>query len=802
MKSDKIIKIGLAVTLILSSSIGSAQAPNRAGRAGTVRLPEPPRDTRERQGAVPVETISAVDDAVQKSKPQEEMVYLNVQDQDIKDVIRQISKATAKNFIIDDKIRGKITILSERMMTKEEAYQAFLSALEVAGYTVVTGPAGIIKIVSLKDAISSPIPIHVDSTPYTDSFVTRLISLNNISAVDMSNAIKPLISKEGNLFAYPATNTIIITDSGTNIDRLMKIIKELDQEGPQQVIEIIPIKHADAEQIASTVLNLFEAEQQRTTTRRTRRTRRSRRSTTTTSQEGLQDLSKIIADTRTNSVIVVASKRSIQKVRNIIARLDTFTGDDTGTIHVHYLKYANAEEMAATLSSVTANAGGGVPSKGRKGQAGADSAVAQFEGGVSVGADKTTNALIITASPEDYQMLVDGLISKLDVPRRQVYLESIVMELTIRRGGDYGLSGFTGGGNGSLLGFGQTFGSAGQLFDPTSLFTAGGLLGGVLGRDTVTLNVPTTSGTTQEVTIPAFAAFLNLVSTYTNANIVSTPNILTLDNEEALIDIKQKTYAESTTITGGATGAVTTTPVPLEAGLSLKITPQISEGDAVRLQIEHELSNFTGTPTVSGATPSRSRKINTTVMAMDGQTVVLGGLMEDIETKSKRKVPILGDIPIIGLLFRQTTLSNDKSNLLVFITPHVIKDPSDFSKVLERKITQRNRFVDENFGKRAQRSIRDMIATHRADLLEYTPPPVTQPEPAMFDTTTGETTDQAAAETASNGFDAKSESEKTASSKEIEIKGEDVSKAPAKPAAPPPPPPPPPPKIEGLDLAY
>ncbi|MFH1875112.1 MAG: type II secretion system secretin GspD [Pseudomonadota bacterium] len=799
MKLDKITIICLALTLIFGGSISFAQEPAGSGPMGTIRLPEPPADTEPREGAVPIETISAVDNLPEAAKPKEEMIYLNVQDQDIKDVIRQISKATSKNFIIDDKIRGKITILSERMMTKEEAYQAFLSALEVAGYTVVTGPAGIIKVVSLKDAISSPIPIHVDSTPYTDSFVTRLISLQNISAVDMSNAIKPLISKDGNLFAYPATNTIIITDSGTNIDRLMKIIKELDQEGPQQVIEIVPIKYAEAEQIATTVLSLFEAEQQRTATT-TRRTTRGA-AAATSSEEGLQDLSKIIADTRTNSVIVVASKRSIQKIRSIIARLDTFTGDDTGTIHVHYLKYANAEEMAATLSAVTANAGAGagaVVKPAGKTQTTTSPTVAQFEGGMSIGADKTTNALIITASAKDYQMLVDGLISKLDVPRRQVYLESIVMELTIRRGGDYGLSGFSGGGNNTLLGFGQTFGAAGQLFEPMSLFTSGGLLGGVIGRDTVTINVPTTSGTTQEVTIPAFAAFLNLVSTYTNANIVSTPNILTLDNEEALIDIKQKTYAESTTITGGATGAVTTTPVPLEAGLSLKITPQISEGDAVRLQIEHELSNFTGTPTVSGATPSRSRKINTTVMAMDGQTVVLGGLMEDVETKSKRKIPILGDIPILGLLFQQTTLSKDKSNLLVFITPYVIKDPTDFSKVLERKITQRNRFIDENYGKRAQRSIRDMIAGHRADLLEYTPPPISEPEPTMVETTTEEAAGTAGTvETAEGATEGAEEAVTTTKPEPLKAKGKEVTIA--KPVTPPPPPPP---KIEGLDLAY
>jgi general secretion pathway protein D len=713
-----------------------------------------------------------------------EMVYLNVSDQDIKDVIRQISKATGKNFIIDDKVRGKVTILSEKMMTKEEAYQTFLSALEVAGFTVVTGPAGIIKIVPLKDALSSPIPIHVDSTPYTDSFVTRLISLTNISAVDMSNAIKGLISKEGNLFAYPATNTLIITDSGTNIDRLMKIIKELDQEGPQQVVEIIPIHYADSKQIAETVLNLFEIEKAKAA-----KAPAPRRGEATL--EEVEEVSKIIADDRTNSVIVLASKRSIDKIKDLIARLDVEMRGETGAVHVHYLKYANAEALAATLSAVTS--GGGVALAAAKGEEKGKGAaakpgagpIAKLEGGITIGADKTTNALIITASPKDYQTLVDELISKLDIPRRQVFLESIVMELTLSKDASYGASAFGGGGNGSVLGFGQSFGAVGQLFNPTSLFNTGGLLGGVLGRDQITITVPVTGGGTQDVKIPAFSAFLNLIQTYSDANVVSTPNILTLDNEEASIDVKRKEYAASTTTT--ATGVISTTPTPLEAGLTLKITPQISEGNMVRLKIEHELSNFEKAPAGAIASPTRSRKISTTVMTMDGQTVVLGGLMEDQVSHTKQKIPILGDIPIIGLLFSQTTSAKFKSNMLIFITPHVIKDPSDFSGILQTKINQRNKFIDDNYGKRQERAIRETIAAHRADLLEYTPPPPSAVPPAQ---------PPGAVETP-KAPDATVVPEETKRSKDLSS-AKSYKKEPSRPPSASPPPK----KLEELDLAY
>jgi len=720
MRYDRQLVIIAALIAIFLPATAFGQA------AGSVRLPETMDVEQPPEGA-----NGAAEGEEEKIPRGEEMVYLNVQDQDIKDVIQQISKATGKNFIIDDKVRGKVTIMSEQMMTKEQAYQAFLSALEVAGFTTVTGPAGIIKIVSLKDAASSPIPIHVDSTPYTDSFVTRLISLDNISALDMSNAIKGLISKSGNMFAYPATNTLIITDSGTNIDRLMKIIKELDQEGPQQVLEIIPIIYADARQVAQTVLNLFEIQQQKQTARRTR-------GRAAAQLEEIKDVSKIIADERTNSLIVLASKRAIDKVRDVIKKLDEpLELADSGTIHVHYLKYANATELAQTLSSITSNAATGVSKKaGGAAKAGAataeaaQSAVARLEGGVNIGADESTNALIITASAKDYKTLVEELISKLDIPRRQVYLEAVVMELEVQKNKTYGASGYGGAGSGSILGFGSSgssdFNAISGLFDYTSFFASPGLLGGLISRDSVTIDVPSSGGGTTSLTIPSFAAFLNFLQVYRDANIVSTPNIMTLDNQKASIEVTRTIYAEKVT-QSGTTGFQAVEPYPLEAGLTLEITPQISEGDAVRLEIHHKLSNFTGEPGPTGAAPETKREITTTVMAMDGQTVVLGGLMEDQVTHDKSKVPILGDIPILGWLFRSQSAQTLKNNLLVFITPHVLRDPTDFSQISRHKIEQRNRFIEQNYGKRQQRAIYDTIAQHRADLLSVGPNQVRQP---------------------------------------------------------------------------
>ena len=662
------------------------------------------------------EADSAKKEIPSKSDEDEEKVYLNVQEQDIRDVIRQISKATGRNFIIDDKVRGKITIISERLMTQEEAYQTFLSALEVAGYTTVTGPGGIIKIVSTKNASKHPIPIHVDTTPYTDSFITRLISLENIDATEIQQILKTLISDSGNAFAYPKTNTLIITDSGANINRLMKLIKELDQEGPQEVLEVIHIKYADAKELAQTVINLFEIDKKTTTPTRTT-TRRRTAASAEPELEGVAGVSKIIADERTNSLIVLASKRAIADVRRIISKMDQPMGQK-GKIHVHYLNHANAAEIAQTLSTLTSASGNA--SKGKGGAQ--EAAVAQLEGGIAIAADEATNALIITASHKDYQTLKIQLINKLDIPRRQVYLESIIMELKLTKGFDYKLSGHGGSALGMFLPFGQTFGAVGNLFQGSGFFGAGGLLGGVLSSDQIDITVPTADGGSTILAIPAFSAFLNFLQSYTDANVISSPNILTLDNEESEINILEKIYVDKVTTT--ATGIVSTEPVPLEAGLTLSIKPQISEGDMVRLEINNELSNFDAPPTKDRPSPNTtSRKIKTTVMAMDGQTVVLGGLMTDAVTHRRDKIPILGDIPLLGWLFKSTSSLKRKTNLLVFITPFVIRDPSDFSKITKRKIDERNRFIDENYGKRQKKAIRKLIATHREDLLDYVPPP-------------------------------------------------------------------------------
>lgn len=675
--------------------------------------------------------------AAPTSAADNEGLYLNAVDTDIREIIKQIAKVTGKNFLVDQKIRGKVTIISEKKMTVEEAYQAFLSALEVLGYTVVQAPGNLTKIIPMKDALQQPLPIYSEDSPVTDAFITRIIGMKNISALDMSNAIKNLVSKQGNLFAYPATNTLIVTDTGSNIARLLRIIKELDQVGPSEAIEIIPLKFATAKDIAQKITQLYEEEQPAPTRRRTRAARGRRAGP---ELEETPYLSKVIPDDRTNSVIVLASNRAIEKVRALIARLDTKLEEGAeGTIHVHYLKHADAKDLAEVLSALTATsitagrqvgaAGRGANAPGRQGTeaggatAGTQGLVAEFEGGLKIAPDENTNALIITATAKDYKTLADEVISKLDIPRKQVYVEVVIMELTVNKDRDIGVSGQGGGtfsvaGN-SALAFGSSLGGTSSGLSAAAL---SGLAAGVVSQTTQTIPVTQPDGTITNVEIPTFGAILTAIQTDTNVNILSTPNLLTLDNEEAEIIVGgEQPFPTGTTLTPG--GNTTFNVTRENVGITLKMTPQINEGDTVKIKLRQEI-----TQVIPGASevvltslgPSTTkRSVETVVAAKDQQTIVIGGLIDDKVTITKTKVPFLGDIPILGHLFKRTATKKEKTNILVFIRPYIIRDTKDFLKILQRKIEERNMFISQNYGKRQQQIIQQSIRSHSADLLGF-----------------------------------------------------------------------------------
>lgn len=661
----------------------------------------------------------------------EEGLYLNAVDTDVREIIKQIAKVTGKNFLVDQSVRGKVTIISEKRMTVEEAYQAFLSSLEVLGFTVVNAPGDLIKVIPMKEALQNPLPIYKDDSPITDAFITRLVQMKNISALEMSNAIKGLVSKEGNLFAYPATNTLIVTDTGTNINRLIKIMKELDTEGPSETIDIIPLRYAAAKDIAAKITDLFEQDRQGPTAARSAAARRA--ATRSPELEEAPFLSKVIPDERTNSVIVLASKRALTKVRELVARLDRkLEAGVEGKIHVHYLKHANAKDLATVLAALTATSvqasrqsaagtplGGATPGR----TAAATEVTAEFEGGVKIAADENTNALIITATAKDYQTLAKEVIDKLDIPRRQVYVEVVIMELTIDKDRTLGFSG-QGGGTFGLAGtpalaFGSSLGGTSAGLSAAALT---GLAAGVVSQNTTTIPVTNGDGTVSNIEIPTFGFILNALQTDTNVNVLSTPNLLTLDNEEAEIIIGgTQPFPSGTTLTPG--GNTTFNVTREDVGIKLKMTPQINEGDMVKIKLKQEITSVipgASEVVLTSLGPSTTkRSVETVVAAKDQQTIVIGGLIDDKVTMTTTKVPFLGDIPILGNLFKQKKTTKAKTNILVFMRPYIIRDTKDFLKILQKKVEERNMFISQNYGKGQQKTIRQSIRNHAADLLEY-----------------------------------------------------------------------------------
>lgn len=689
----------------------------------------------------PLRPVSPETMAETERKLEEEGVYFNVADEEIREVIKQISRALGKNFIIDDKIRGKITIISERKMTKDEIWETFLSALDVNGYTIVQGPAGLLRLVPTREAISYPIDLYTEASPFSDRFITRLITLRNISATDMANVIKGLVSKEGNLFAYPVTNTLILTDKGTNIDRLLRLINELDQEGPQEVIEIIPILYADAKDIAGKITQIFETEKGEAKAAAPA-PRRGKEGTETPTLEEVPRLRKVIPDERTNSLIILASKMAIKKVRDLIKRLDSPLLGEEGEVHVYYLKHAAAKDMATVLNAISGavqqtkdkdkKGGGGATSAAEAAKSAVTSLVggAEFAGKFTVSADETTNALIITASSKDYNTLIEQVISKLDIPRRQVYVEAVIVELSVAQDSQIG-AGLLGGktlsvGGNDLALFGSTFG----FLDPTQLLS--GTVGGVNTGNTFT--IPATP-TTPETTVPSFFSAMQFAQANNDLNILSTPNILTLDNQEAEIQVGQRVQIPSTTQPTTSGTLPFTTFTSEDVTLSLKIKPQINEGGSVRLEVTQEDREIVppNQQVAGGGFTTTKRLIKTAIVATNGQTVVLGGLIKDKNTISIHKVPLLGDIPILGYLFKTKKKTKSKVNLVVFLTPHIIQEPKDFLSILEKKINEQNAFIADNFGKGQQRQIRDSLETHASHLLEFKgqiPPPDTVRPPS------------------------------------------------------------------------
>ncbi len=604
--------------------------------------------------------------------PVERYVTIDFEDVDINLFIKYISELTGKNFIVDKAIRGNITIVSPTKISIDEAYKVFESVLEVQGFTTV--PAGsIIKIVPSADARSKSVETGFrDTREISDKIVTQLIPLKYADPDELKQLFTPLVSKNSVVIAYPATNLLIVTDVLSNINRLLQIIKEIDVEENVSEITVIPLENAIAVDVATTLDTIFEG----TTARRptTSRTTRRRTPAATPTEAGGPALGevKIIADERTNSLIVIASVYDTQKVKSLVKILDMEVPRGTGNINVIYLQHANAEELAKVLNALPDTA----EQTAEKGKA------PTISKEVQIVADNATNSLVITANKADFAVL-EEVISKLDIPRRMVYLEALIMEVKADKDFSVGVEwvgagkyNFFGDDAGLIYG-GYRAGDNSSLPDPANPSLPKGFSMGVFSEP-IAIN-----GTL----FPSLGAILNAFKQDDDVHIISTPQILTTDNEEAEIKVGENVpYITSQNTT--ASNNDYTNYEYKDVGVTLKITPQINQENVVRLEVFVEVIKLknvlvalaTNTPTTF------KRTAQTTVIIQDSDTLVLGGIIGDDVNDQINKIPLLGDIPVLGWLFKTKSQSVERVNLYIFLTPRIIRNPTEAITVTKEKM--------------------------------------------------------------------------------------------------------------------
>jgi len=608
---------------------------------------------------------------------QDAVIALNFQDVELPVLAKFVSEVTGRNFIIDDRVRGKVTIISPTRITPDEAYLVFQSVLQVKGFTTV--PSGrFIKIVPIREARETTVPTGARAG---EEVVTRILPLRHADAGNLIPVLQPLVSKDGLLTAYPATNSLVIVDAGANVERLAALMAQLDVAPSGGGVEVVPLRFAPAEELAPRVREAFGGEGRAL---------------------------RVVADGRSNALVVAGPADDIARARSVIAHLDRALPPGTTRVNVYRLKYADAESLSRVLAQLIGlpvgpppeprprgssfmrnTAPRGLPGLGYDGGMGrpAPQPVAATEpppasgGGtipleapVRITADTATNALVVSATSADWDTL-RGVIQELDIRRPQVFVEAIILEATLDNmralGVEFRAAGDIGGG----VGLAQTNLNplANALTDPTSL--AGLVLAAASNK-----KVRLPNG--QEV--PAQTALLTALENDTTVNVLSAPNLITTDNEEAEIVVGRNVpFVASRATSASNLENLFTTIVRQDVGITLRLTPQITADDFVRLNLFEEVSDIV--PTVDAGDPNQVgptttiRSASTEVAAHDGQTVVIGGLLSDTVRGMETAVPYFGRIPVLGAFFRHNEDRRMKTNLLVFLTPHIISSDAQMA---------------------------------------------------------------------------------------------------------------------------
>ncbi len=637
--------------------------------------------------------LAAVGYAQAQERPGES-VKLEFQNTEIGEVISTISELTGRNFLYDeDEVRGRVTVVSPVPVTIEEALRVFESILHVRGLTTVPAPGGALKIVQIGKAARSPIPTLPADIALSDRdrFITRLLPLRHVKVDALSNALKPLISGEASLIAYRPTNTLILTDAAANVRRLGAIVGQVDIETHHEQIEVLNVQYADASALAEKLEEIF-AERVTQTTARARASARTRRSTSdaeprvaegeTAVAAEISGRARFVADERTNSIIVIATPATFRQIERFVPLLD-YAPKGSGRIHVYRLHNADAEEMAETLNHLATASGGGTrpPSVGA-------AALAELGSDVRITADAPTNSLIIQASAKDYGALSEVIVT-LDARRPQVVVEALIVELDVTSREEFGLAWLIQNELGDGF-FSVGTDPAGVLPEPAGpvvpVATGAGLIGSTVENLTTSilaesLFVPGIGN------IPVIQAILTAARDDTNADVLSAPVILTVDNEEVEIVIGTEIPVLTTRLQAAdpSGGFQTSQDIArYDVGVTLRLTAQIGAEDTIRLDIFQEISEVKETDPELGPTTT-NRQLEGTVYVPDGHAVVLGGIVSEVRTQRVDKVPFLGDIPILGWAFKTTSDVVRKINLLVILTPHIVREPEDLSRLSEER---------------------------------------------------------------------------------------------------------------------
>ena len=594
----------------------------------------------------------------------------NFKGTELEEFVNVVGKSLGKTMIVDPTIRGKVNVRSYDLLNEAQYFQFFLNVLEVYGYAVVEMDNNVIKVIKSKDAKGAAIPVVNDDSNTGDEFVTRVVPVRNVSVRDLAPLLRQLNDNAGggNVVHYDPSNVIMVTGRAAVVNRLVEIVRLVDKAGDQEV-EIVRLNNASAPEMVRIVDSLLRP-------------------------QGKQDATpeffkpKVVADERTNAVLVSGEPQARSRVIELIQRLDSEL-QSNGNTRVFYLKYAKAPDLVPVLKGVSKS----IADEKNASSSQQSSQRNRGNANISIESHDESNSLVITAE-QDMMRSLEGVIHQLDIRRAQVLVEAMIVEVLEADGinlgvqwisPEYGVQQWQGTGQASVTGLwagqkaSEDVGGSTVCTDmscTTNPPSKGdySLLASVLGS---------INGMMVGIIKDDWAAVVQAVKTSTNSNILATPSITTLDNQEAYFVVGQ----EVPILTGSTASSSNTNPFQTisrqEVGVKLKVTPQINEGNAVQMELEQEVSGIAGATAVD--ITINKRQMKTTVMADDGGTVVLGGLLDEAAQESVSKVPLLGDIPLLGELFTSTTSSKKKRNLMVFIRPSIIRDQVGMSYLSERK---------------------------------------------------------------------------------------------------------------------